>query len=235
MQVIILAQYCSLLCTQIINETFILVEYRNNKLKELPTNLEPGDQCIGSERTSNVQEDQCTDIARTPNGQALDDQCTDEVPRQANKEKEPNKTKSKKKLKTENEKRPNPALRFDEICHFPALSCKLFRCKNENCKQRTFTHCSKCKVHLCMVKNRNCFLDFHILKSDEEERYEKGRNKVKPAVRFDQKKHFPIFSRKISRCKNEDCDKKTHIFCSKCKVHLCIVKNRNCFLKFHFL
>lgn len=135
-----------------------------------------------------------------------------------------------------NEKRPSPAKRFDKNCHFPALSCTPFRCKNEDCKQKTFIHCSRCKVHLCMVKNRNCFLDFHILDSDKEERYKKGtEKKVKPSIRFDQNNHFPVFSNKISRCKNEDCKKKTCIYCSKCKVSLCIVKNRNCFFKFHFV
>lgn len=53
--------------------------------------------------------------------------------------------------------------------------------------------------------------------------------------RLDTVDQLPEFDEKkqASRCKAENCKGKTHIFCVKCKVHLCFVKPRNCFLKFH--
>lgn len=54
-------------------------------------------------------------------------------------------------------------------------------------------------------------------------------------MRYDGYNHLPTYDEKKenSRCKMEDCKGKTHIFCTKCKVHLCILKGRNCFNKFH--
>lgn len=53
--------------------------------------------------------------------------------------------------------------------------------------------------------------------------------------RYDGLGHWPeIDSKKnASRCKNENCTFKTHFYCSKCNVHLCIRPNRNCFKQFH--
>lgn len=55
--------------------------------------------------------------------------------------------------------------------------------------------------------------------------------------RYDGLSHWPaIDSRKnASRCKNEGCTFKTHFYCSKCEVHLCIRQARNCFEDFHIL
>lgn len=36
-----------------------------------------------------------------------------------------------------------------------------------------------------------------------------------------------------ARCKNGSCLKKSHFVCSKWNVHLCINRERNCFLVFH--
>lgn len=54
-------------------------------------------------------------------------------------------------------------------------------------------------------------------------------------VRFDCMSHLPIVTnnKNESRCKMENCDKKTFMMCEKCEVHLCITKERNCFEKFH--
>lgn len=57
-----------------------------------------------------------------------------------------------------------------------------------------------------------------------------------PSVRFNDVRHPPkIDKSKLVRCKNEGCNKKTYVFCSKCNVHLCIciADNRNCFDDFH--
>lgn len=36
-----------------------------------------------------------------------------------------------------------------------------------------------------------------------------------------------------TRCKLSGCKSKTHVFCTKCMIHLCLVGGRNCFRKFH--
>ena len=50
-------------------------------------------------------------------------------------------------------------------------------------------------------------------------------------VRFDQVGHSPIWSVR-GRCKT-DCPGFTYLYCEKCKKHLCINKDRNCFVKYH--
>lgn len=61
--------------------------------------------------------------------------------------------------------------------------------------------------------------------------------KPSDGIRYDCVGHWPeIDSKKnASRCKNETCTFKTHFFCSKCKVYLCIRQHRNCFRQFHTL
>lgn len=53
-------------------------------------------------------------------------------------------------------------------------------------------------------------------------------------VRLDGIGHFPDFDSKPThsqtRCKFPNCTGKTHIFCIKCKVHLCIQKKRLFFI-----
>lgn len=65
----------------------------------------------------------------------------------------------------------------------------------------------------------------------------KKENKPKNKTRYDGKSHFPEYDTNTyaSRCKNEDCDFKTNVICSKCGVHLCFVRGRNCFKDFHVL
>lgn len=63
------------------------------------------------------------------------------------------------------------------------------------------------------------------------------REQVRPskAVRTDAVDHLPdVDSQKeASRCKEKGCKGKTHVFCTKCKVHLCLLSYRNCFKSFH--
>lgn len=63
------------------------------------------------------------------------------------------------------ETRPIDDVRFDNIGHFPIHEDKKFasRCKNSECKGTSRIMCEKCKVHLCLNKNKNCFLQFHKL------------------------------------------------------------------------
>jgi hypothetical protein len=61
------------------------------------------------------------------------------------------------------EKRPAEEIQNDQTDHLPLIddSKEATRCKNPGCKGRTHFYCHKCKVHLCLVKNRNCFVTFY--------------------------------------------------------------------------
>lgn len=60
-----------------------------------------------------------------------------------------------------------------------------------------------------------------------------------PSIRFNLSLgHLPEMDKNVKvRCKNEECDKKTYVFCPICDVHLCFCINdeRNCFSSFHKL
>ena len=58
------------------------------------------------------------------------------------------------------EVRTNIDVRLDELAHWPALG-GVQRCKNEKCNQRTVYFCTKYNVHLCLVRERNCFVKYH--------------------------------------------------------------------------
>lgn len=68
-----------------------------------------------------------------------------------------------------NEKRPKNSVRYDGKGHLPIFDKNAYasRCKNVNCNYKTNMECIKCKVHLCCVRGRNCFTDFHILEHNE--------------------------------------------------------------------
>lgn len=65
--------------------------------------------------------------------------------------------------KTKPEISPIIEVRYDRIDHFPQIDDKDFasRCKFADCKGRSRTLCSKCKVHLCLTKKSNCFVKYH--------------------------------------------------------------------------
>lgn len=56
-----------------------------------------------------------------------------------------------------------------------------------------------------------------------------------PEIRSDRTDHFPIHDQKAdsTRCKMKLFKYRSNWFCQKCKVHLCLHRERNCFLKFH--
>jgi hypothetical protein len=54
---------------------------------------------------------------------------------------------------------------------------------------------------------------------------------VQDDVRLDQIGHYPEYREKKSRCTH--CSRPMRMGCAKCKVGLCVEKDRNCFLKFH--
>lgn len=66
-------------------------------------------------------------------------------------------------LKRHEENRPSVDIRHDGMDHMPHLDGKSEgkRCKNRKCNKKTHFLCDKCKVHLCLTKNRNCFVAYH--------------------------------------------------------------------------
>lgn len=50
------------------------------------------------------------------------------------------------------------------------------RCKFNKCNQTVFSFCSKCKIYLCAMRQRNCFLQYHcqILKSAKNPKNQKS-------------------------------------------------------------
>lgn len=64
------------------------------------------------------------------------------------------------------ERRPDHNVRYDGSRHFPnadEIHTNGTRCKREGCKLKSKFYCMKCKVHLCIKTNMNCFYDFHTL------------------------------------------------------------------------
>lgn len=63
----------------------------------------------------------------------------------------------------------------------------------------------------------------------------KEEQRPSTAIRKDTVDHLPQFDQKkdATRCKNKCCKGKTHVFCLKCNVHLCLSSKRNCFFEFH--
>jgi len=62
------------------------------------------------------------------------------------------------------------------------------------------------------------------------------RRSLEPSVPMNVPNHLPAFlaSRKRCQyCKNEGLDNKTFVFCETCGIHLCCLKDRNCFSKYH--
>lgn len=70
---------------------------------------------------------------------------------------------SKKTKRNEFEVKPFKEIQTDLVDHFPEYDNKkeATRCKNIMCQGKTHVYCIKCNVHLCFVKNRNCFKTFH--------------------------------------------------------------------------
>lgn len=61
----------------------------------------------------------------------------------------------------------------------------------------------------------------------------KTEKKPDDKVRYDRTDHFPRVDNHLNatRCKN--CSGKSHVWCIKCGVHLCLLSYRNCFEHFH--
>lgn len=59
------------------------------------------------------------------------------------------------------EVRPAAEIARDGVGHFPAHEGAGTRCKLPGCTGKSRIMCIKCKVHLCLTKDKNCFLSFH--------------------------------------------------------------------------
>lgn len=59
--------------------------------------------------------------------------------------------------------RPPTDLRYDNYDHFPEFDDRSHssRCKYEKCQKKNKFFCTKCKAALCIVKDRNCFIEYH--------------------------------------------------------------------------
>jgi hypothetical protein len=75
-------------------------------------------------------------------------------------------TPTPKPRKKAKEIRPPPEMQLDMIDHMPDFhkSTEGTRCKAPGCKGKTHVFCTKCKIHLCFVKGRNCFKQYHSTK-----------------------------------------------------------------------
>lgn len=72
--------------------------------------------------------------------------------------------------------------------------------------------------------------------SRKKRKYRKSEKRTDPKIRFDGKDHTPDKENRTdaTRCKLEGCTFKSHTFCTKCKVHLCLEPGRNCYKKYHY-
>ncbi|XP_076001254.1 uncharacterized protein LOC142994351 isoform X1 [Genypterus blacodes] len=152
-------------------------------------------------------------------------------------------------------------VRKDGIDHSPKWGRRQ-RCKH--CPGNYFSriYCSKCKVHLCFNRSRNCFVAFHKASNDEayvgtpltsagKDKIECGRPPSSPEpdsappskscrrrcrvpahVRKDGIDHFPTWGIR-QRCKHCTGNHFSLVYCGKCKVHLCLNRQRNCFHAYH--
>ncbi|RZF47420.1 hypothetical protein LSTR_LSTR007347 [Laodelphax striatellus] len=55
------------------------------------------------------------------------------------------------------EARTKGALHLSEAMELPFAQC----CRNPNCSGKSRVKCTECNVYLCVLKDRNCFLNFH--------------------------------------------------------------------------
>lgn len=72
--------------------------------------------------------------------------------------------------------------------------------------------------------------------AEQSEKRSKYEQRPLKCVQQDMIDHLPIHDGKQepTRCKNTKCGKyRSHFFCKKCKIHLCLNQSRNCFFEFH--
>ncbi|KAK9977037.1 hypothetical protein ABG768_018858 [Culter alburnus] len=57
---------------------------------------------------------------------------------------------------------PTQDVRADAVGHWPQIDSVRQRCKFPKCTGHTSFKCTKCDVHLCLNKKKNCFRAFHV-------------------------------------------------------------------------
>ncbi|XP_051948067.1 piggyBac transposable element-derived protein 2-like [Xyrauchen texanus] len=67
----------------------------------------------------------------------------------------------KKKRRGPTKAIPTQDVRADGVGHWPQIDSVRQRCKFPKCTGHTSFKCTKCDVHLCLNKNKNCFCAFH--------------------------------------------------------------------------
>ena len=71
-----------------------------------------------------------------------------------------------------------------------------------------------------------------ILETNYQEKKHKGHS-TKPipekSIRLDNVDHFPVLKEKANHCMFPSCKGYPSIFCTKCKIYLCLDKKKNCF------
>lgn len=70
---------------------------------------------------------------------------------------------SPKQEMRENKENQNPVrIQNKESYHFAEYDKKLSGSRCKRCRKTTKVQCTKCKTNLCLVAERNCFIDYHL-------------------------------------------------------------------------
>lgn len=121
--------------------------------------------------------------------------------------------------------------RYDHIDHWVISTVSEHKCRQrcKNCQHHTYYYCQKCQKHLCFTSNKNCFREYHHRHDDNVIHAAIGE------VRYDKCGHWPLHWDGVhayrQRCAN--CGSHTNCYCEKCRIHLCLTLNRNCFKDYH--
>lgn len=67
----------------------------------------------------------------------------------------------KKRFRGPSRALPTMEVRSDAVGHWPMTDSERQRCKFSKCKGQSVYKCSKCGIHLCLNKHKNCFIEFH--------------------------------------------------------------------------
>lgn len=67
----------------------------------------------------------------------------------------------KRRKAAHKECRTEKNIRYDDIGHRPFYTKSRLRCKLETCNLKSNIECTKCKVHLCLNRNSNCYNIYH--------------------------------------------------------------------------
>lgn len=119
----------------------------------------------------------------------------------------------------------------------PSIKKRVTRSTSSRHKSSNSTKSSTSSCHTPLLVNIHSSQKHSPDKSSEVEPPQKKNREQRPdfSLRFNGKNHLPAKENydHATRCKLEGCKMKTHVYCTKCNVHLCLEPERNCYLKFH--